>query len=187
MSSLFRLRRAFPILLCLVCAAPAAALDTIYLTRHAEKVDGWPANREIDAFQPLSPAGVARAEALAKRLKDAGVAAAYTSSTTRTLSTALPLVAATHIPLHADDATTRNDEMKAFLERLVRDHPNDRAVLIVGHSNTVPQLLVRLGAKPDCYARLGLLEKPGGPDIEGYEGFWKVDLKKQGCEAITRE
>jgi broad specificity phosphatase PhoE len=181
------LRRTLPMLLCLVCVAPAAALDTIYLTRHAEKVDGWPTDHDIDAFQPLSPAGVARAEALAKRLKDAGVAAAYTSRTTRTLSTALPLVAASHIPLHADDATTKNDEMMPFLEHLMRDHANNRAVLIVGHSNTVPQLLVRLGAKPDCYARLGLTDTPGGPNIEGYEGFWKVDLKKQGCEAITRE
>jgi hypothetical protein len=56
----------------------------------------------------------------------------------------------------ADDATTRPDEMMPFLEHLVRDHANDRAVLIVGHSNTIHELLVKLGATPDCYERIGV-------------------------------
>ena len=61
------------------------------------------------------------------------------------------------------------------------------AVLIVGHGNTVPELLVHLGAKPDCFQRLGITGKPGSLMVEGFEGVWKVDLKKQGCEAVTRE
>jgi hypothetical protein len=56
-----------------------------------------------------------------------------------------------------------------------------------GHSNTVPLLLIKLGATPDCYARLGVAATTSGPEIEGYEGLWKVDLKQHGCAAITRE
>jgi broad specificity phosphatase PhoE len=124
---------------------------------------------------------------LAGRLKDAGIAAAYTSRTTRTLETAMPLVNRTHIPVKADDATTRPDEIMPFLEHVVGGHANDRAVLIVGHSNTIPEFLIKLGATPDCYERIGIVKKADGVEIEGYDGLWKVDLKKQGCAAITRE
>jgi broad specificity phosphatase PhoE len=188
---LARLLRAWAILL--VLAVPAAALDTVYLVRHAEKADPWPPDRELDAFWPLSPAGVARAEALAGRLEKAGIAAVYTSRTTRTLSTAMPLVARTHVPITADDASIHPDEMAGFLARLREKHAGHpghtgaTAVLIVGHSNTLPRLLALLGAVPECYARLGITDNPDGLLIQGYEGLWKVDLRRQGCDAVTRE
>jgi hypothetical protein len=77
--------------------------------------------------------------------------------------------------------------MTTFLARLREKHAKDRAALIVGHANTIPDLLMRLGATPDCYARLGIVKQGNGFEVEGYEGLWKVDLKKQGCGAITRE
>lgn len=166
---------------------PAAALDTVYLTRHAEKAEGWPADRELDAFWPLSDAGQARAEALATRLKDAGIAAIYTSRTTRTLQTGLPLLRAAGLSAVADDATTKPDQMAGFLTRLREKHAADRAVLIIGHSNTLPELLTRLGATPDCFARLGITGEPGKLLADGYGAVFRVDLKKQGCEAIARE
>jgi broad specificity phosphatase PhoE len=180
-----RLHRLLPLLLLL--AAPVVALDNIYLVRHAEKVEFWPTDRDLDVFQPLSPAGLSRAQALAARFKDAGIAAVYASSTTRALETGAPLAYATHVPITADDASTKPAEMTAFLSRLRKKHAADRAILLVGHSNTVPDLLVQLGAKPDCFQRLGITGQPGSLLIEGYEGVWKVDLKKQGCEAISRE
>ena len=63
----------------------------------------------------------------------------------------------------------------------------DHALLIVGHANTVPELLVKLGAKPDCFQRLGITGQAGSLMTESYDGLWRVDLKKQGCEAIERE
>lgn len=168
-------------------ASSAAALDTVYLVRHAEKLEGWPVGRELDAFQPLSPAGTARAESLANRLKGAGIVAIYSSNTTRSLATGLPLAKATGVPLLGDDATIKPDEMAAFFTKLREKHATDKAVLIVGHSNTVPELLVKLGATPDCFAKLGITGEPGKRLIEGYEGLWRIDLKKSGCEAITRE
>ncbi len=179
--------RAVGLFLLALTAAPASALDTLYLVRHAEKAAFWPSDRDLDAFQPLSPAGIARAEALADRLKTAKIAVIYTSRTTRTLSTGAPLAQATGAPLVADDATIKPDEMAAFFARLREKHAADPAVLIVGHSNTIPELLLKLGASPDCYDRLNVTGKPGSLLIEGYEGVWKVDLKKQGCEALERE
>lgn len=174
------------LVLLLSMAAPAAALDTLYLVRHAEKA-WWPADGELDAFQPLSSAGVARAGALAARLKSAGIAAIYTSRTTRTLQTGAPLAEAGGIPIAADDATIKPDRMAGFLDRLREKHGADRAVLIVGHSNTIPALLVHLGAEPDCFQRLGITGEPGSLLIEGYEGLWRVDLKRQGCAAVGQE
>jgi hypothetical protein len=103
------------------------------------------------------------------------------------MATAMPLVNRAHIPLVANDASTHPNEMAAFLSGLRERHAHDRAALIVGHANTIPELLVRLGATPDCYARLGIVKKASGLEIEGYEGMWTVDLKKQGCAAILSE
>lgn len=168
-------------------AAPAGALDFVYLVRHAEKADPWPPVRDLDAFWPLSPVGQGRAEALATRLENAGIAAVYTSRTTRTLSTAMPLVARKRLPITADDATIQTADMAGFLARLRETHAADAAVLIVGHSNTIPHLLVRLGAVPECYTRLGITDGPDGLLIDGYDGLWKVDLRRQGCDALARE
>ncbi len=178
---------ALPLLLALMVSAPAAPLDVIYLVRHAEKAEDWPAAPDLDAFRPLSAAGVARAEALAVGLKGEGIAAAYTSRTARTVATVEPLMKAGNCPtVMADDVTTRPQEMAGFLASLRQTHAADRAVLIVGHANTIPELLVRLGAKPDCFPRLGITGQPGSLMTEGYDGLWRVDLKKQGCEAIER-
>jgi broad specificity phosphatase PhoE len=177
-------RRFVPLLVLL--SVPASALDTIYVVRHGEKA-WWPSDREVEAFQPLSPAGVQRAGALASRLKSAGIAAIYCSRTTRCLQTGAPLAETAKVSLIADDATTKPDQMGAFLAHLREKHATDRAVLLVGHSNTIPELLVHLGARPECFQRLGISGQPGSLLIEGYEGLWKIDLARQGCEALTRE
>jgi len=166
-------------------------LDALYLVRHAEKSEGWPQERELDAFWPLSPGGQVRAEFLASRLENSGIAAVYTSRTSRTLMTGLPLAKRKGIPISANDDSIVQDKMDSFLSAVRGKHPSDKAVLIVGHSNTIPLLLMRLGAKPDCYDRLGIVKKGQGVDqlflIEGHDGLWKVDLKKEGCEALTQE
>ena len=166
-----------------------AALDAIYLVRHAEKAEGWPeADKAIDPFWPLSPAGIARARALPARFAGAGLAAVYISRTVRSFSTALPVAETAGAALVVDPASTVKAEMTAFLARLRERHPADRAVLVVGHSNTIPELLRRLGAAPDCFARLGIEASDGGGlEIVGYDGLWKVELAKPGCAGMTRE
>ena len=179
------LLRACLILLPVLVAAPVAALDTLYLVRHAEKAAGWPP--EQDALQPLSPAGTIRAEFLASRLESAGIKAIYASPTTRTLSTGLPLALRTGVRLTAVADRIKADRMGPFLAGLRTAHANDPAVLVVAHSNTVPRLLTLLGAVPECFERLGIVRRGDELLIEGYEGLWKVDLRRQGCEALTRE
>ena len=124
--------------------------------RHAEKAEGWPeADKALDPFWPLSPAGIARARGLPARFAGAGLAAVYASRTVRAFATGLPVAEAAGAPLVVDPASTVKPEMDAFLARLRQRHPADRAVLVVGHSNTIPELLRRLGATP------GLLRRPG--------------------------
>lgn len=175
------------LLLMALSVAPAAALDALYLVRHAEKSDGWPQDRELDDFWPLSPGGQVRAEFLASRLENADIAAVYTSRTTRTLSTGLPLARRIGVPIAGNDDSITQEKMESFLNSLRGKHSGDKAVLIVGHSNTIPLLLVRLGANPDCFAKLGIVKQGETLLIEGYEGLWKVDLRRQGCEALSRE
>lgn len=174
-------------LLLALAAARAGALDTVYIVRHAEKAAPWPTARETSAFQPLSPEGQARAEKLAVRLQGKGIAAVYCSNTTRSIGTAVPFSQQAGIPLVTDDATTKTDQMAGFLQGLRTRHANDKAVLIVGHSNTIPQLLIALGATSDCHERLGIGPTVNGLEIEGYEGVWRVDLAKGGCAGVVRE
>jgi broad specificity phosphatase PhoE len=164
----------------------ADALDTIYVVRHAEKESGWPAVRETSSMHPLSAAGVARTERLAERLDDAGIAAIYTSQTTRTMHTGLALSRSREIPLVADMATVSESEIGPFLDGLRERHADDHAVLIVGHSNTVPMLLRALGVATECDEAMGISEHSYGPGIEGYEGLWSVNLSKPGCEGALR-
>lgn len=185
--ALRRLIRTLPVLLLLLGALPAAGLDTVWLVRHAEKLEPWPADRDLNALQPLSREGTARAEALADRLKDAGIAAVYTSRTTRTMATGHPLATRRDIPLVPDDATLQASELPPLFARLKEKHAGDRAILVIGHSNTLPHLLTALGAAPDCFARLGIKEGSSGLEIEGFDGVWKVDLAKGGCAGVVRE
>src|SRR5689334_14367005 len=129
------------LLLAILFAVPAAALDTLYLVRHAEKSEGWPQDRELDAFWPLSPGGQVRAEWIASRLENSGIAAVYTSRTTRTLMTGLPLANRIKVPIAANDDSIAQDKMETFLSGVRGKHSGDKAVLIVGHSNTIPHLL----------------------------------------------
>lgn len=163
-------------------SAPAAALEVVYLVRHAEKVAFWPPAYED--FRPLSAEGVARSEALARHLADREIAAIYASPTARALATGMPLAAA-GVPIEADGATIDEDALPAFFDALRRRHRDDRAVLIVGHSNTVPMLLRALGATSECFARLGI--DVATDLIEGYDGLWRIALETPGCTGMQRQ
>jgi broad specificity phosphatase PhoE len=113
-------------------AVPAAGQKAIFIVRHAEKVDESP-----DAA--LSPAGLQRADALARHLEGAGVSAILTTQYQRTVKTAEPLARRLKITMSSGAMTP------AELARNLRtQHAND-IVLVVGHSNTVPEILTQLG------------------------------------------
>jgi phosphohistidine phosphatase SixA len=113
----------------LLAPAVARAQEAIYIVRHAERLDQSPDS-------PLSTAGVGRAFKLRDLLRDAGITHIFTTELRRTIDTAKPLAAALEVKpqqLSGADVSTLASRLAALGDR-------DRA-LVVGHSNTVPQLL----------------------------------------------
>jgi phosphohistidine phosphatase SixA len=121
-------------------------LTTVYLVRHAEKGDTPPQD------PPLSEQGKQRAQELARRLESAGIKAIYTSQYARTRQTAEPLatrlgITAVEIPVTMNPANPREIAEQSYTAIIegIRQHPGD-PVLVVGHSNTIPEIIKRLGA-----------------------------------------
>ena len=113
-------------------AAAVSAQSTIFFVRHAEKTAG-------DGNDPdLSEAGRARAESLANTLKDAGIAAIYVTDLKRTQQTAAPLAKLLNI---VPDIVPAKDSA-ALIAKLRASTGN---ILVVGHSNTIPDLIKALG------------------------------------------
>jgi broad specificity phosphatase PhoE len=167
-------------------AAPSLAIDTIYLVRHAEKADGWPKARELDALHPLNAAGVARAARLVQLFDGVKIVAVYASATTRALHTGLAVADSADAPLIASTQSTDADSLGGFVRNLSQTYPQAGAVLIVGHSNTIPLLLRALGAQPECDAALGISAHDYGLGIDGYAGLWRVRVGGTDCSAFER-
>jgi phosphohistidine phosphatase SixA len=125
-----RLPRLICVIATIVCAEAAAhAQEAIYIVRHAERADR-------SANSPLSDAGAARARKLATMLKDAGVTHVFTSDLRRTIDTGAPLADA----LHTRAEQVPSGDAQALAAKITAVGLHDR-VLVVGHSNTVPELL----------------------------------------------
>jgi broad specificity phosphatase PhoE len=110
---------------------------TVILVRHAEKAAA-PA-----ADPPLTTEGTARAKALFEALRDAHVTAVIVTQFARTRETAAPTAAAFGVSpeiVPAGGATHVRDVVAA-----IRKHAGE-TVLVVGHSNTVTEILAALGA-----------------------------------------
>ena len=120
-----------------LAAAPSGS-TTVVLVRHAEK-------RLDQGDDPsLTPAGVARAEALATVARAAGVTAVYVTHYRRTQETAAPAVRATGVKpteVRVDDVGAHVTEMA----RRLRAGPPGSTALVVGHSETLPAMLAALG------------------------------------------
>ncbi len=122
-----------------------AKVTTVFLVRHAEKAS------DPGQDPPLSEAGKQRAEALARLLQNAGVKGIYTSQFQRTKLTAEPLakrlgITVGAVPLSVKPSNPREvtDESIRELTKKVEAHAGE-AVLIVGHSNSVPDVIRMLG------------------------------------------
>ena len=124
--------------LLLLSATAAAAQPTVFVVRHAERADGGTTNTMMGNDPELSEAGHARAAALAATLKDAGVMAIYATEFKRTQQTAAPLAKALGITV----TTVSSKDTPALLERIKAATGN---VLVVGHSNSIPDVVKGLG------------------------------------------
>jgi phosphohistidine phosphatase SixA len=113
-----------------------ATSDTliVFLIRHAEKADD---SRD----PPLSDAGKQRAEGVARLLGDAGITRVWSTNLLRTRHTAQPLAERLGLPVETYDPMT----LDAFADGLRRRAGRH---LVVGHSNTTPDLVKALGGTP---------------------------------------
>jgi broad specificity phosphatase PhoE len=123
---------------CLPAALRAQRL--VFVVRHAERADSGAPKMASRADPPLSAAGEARAAMLAAMLGDAGIRAIYVTEFRRTQDTARPLAAR----LGLSARMIPSGDTTGLIARLRREHAND-IVLVVGHSNTVPDIIRGLG------------------------------------------
>ena len=141
-----RFRFVLRALIAVLASAPASltaqraqsATTTIILVRHAEKA------AEPAADPPLTPAGVARADALLEFVKDAGVTAIMSTQFLRTRQTAAPT--ATRLGMTPEIIDARAPQHPKLVADSVFAKHRGATVLIVGHSNTVPAIVAALGA-----------------------------------------
>lgn len=108
------------------------------LVRHAEKAKDDPKDPTLDE------AGIARAARIADALADARVVAAYATAYRRTQLTAAPTSRSHGLDVRTYDAAMPATELA---RQLRASHPTG-TVLVVGHSNTVPELAGALCACP---------------------------------------
>jgi phosphohistidine phosphatase SixA len=152
-------RVALAVLLLFLSAPFVAAQDVVFVVRHAERADGGMKKGMEDP--PLSAEGQARATKLAAMLRSADIKHVFASQFKRTQQTAQPLAAAEHLEVTAVPAK----DVNALVQQLLAAKG---ASLVVGHSDTVPEILKALGAKDDVsisdneYDNLFVVVKVGG-------------------------
>lgn len=115
------------------------ATTTIIFVRHAEKAGS------MQEDPPLSAEGHTRVAELTRQLVDAdvvaGVDAVFATPYKRSQDTARPLADALDIPVTTYDAADTETVLAEIL-----DDFKGKIVLVVGHSNTLPELIANLGA-----------------------------------------
>jgi broad specificity phosphatase PhoE len=118
---------------------PEASATVVLLVRHAEKA-AQPADDP-----PLTQDGRHRAEALAGVIKNAHPTAIITTQVRGTVETAQPSASATGVTPEVIPVSAANTQQNAAdVAAAVRKHPG-KTVLVVGHGNTVPQIIAALG------------------------------------------
>ena len=140
------------------CTAPTS----YYIVRHAEKDAGTTMTTGTvkTSDVPLSKQGTKRAEALRDELLGKKIKHIYSTNTIRTKSTVEPLSKSTGVPIQI-----YNTVDSSFLQLLKNSKEN---ILVVGHSNTVDDLVNALmnkkllGDLPDHqYGDIFIVHKKG--------------------------
>lgn len=151
---------------------PAASATTVVIVRHAEAVP------DSGTDPVLSEAGLARANALAETLADAGVKAVITTQYQRTALTGGPLAAAAKVPLIKESIGGGPAGLDAYARnavQTVRAKYAGGTVVIIGHSNTVPALVKAFS----------------GVDVgeiahDSYDRMFVVTLRPDGSGSVVR-
>jgi len=118
--------------LLLLSVTAANAAPVIFIVRHAEKASG------IGNDPDLSLQGQKRADALARILKDSEIRSVFVTEFKRTQETAAPTARAAHV----SPTVIPTNDVRPLAEKLRALNGN---ALVVGHGNTIPDLLKALG------------------------------------------
>lgn len=145
----------------LTCKTDASGITIIYIVRHAEKDVSEPKNQDPE----LSVEGRERAEVLASKLKEIKLDAAFATKYKRTIQTAYNSAKNSKVDIQTYDA----QDFRGLAE-LVKTKHSGHKVLIVGHSNTVLELLEAFGA-PRPLAAL---------TDEDYDFFFELRIDPEG-------
>ncbi len=155
-------------------ATAAHAQTVIYLVRHAEKSLTETSDPPIDmaargtSDPHLDMAGRDRAQALLHVLEEAGITKVMSTDTKRTRETVAPLAEKLGLPVEIYDAGA----LPAFAEQLRK---MSGRILVVGHSNTTPELVRLLGGDPGS---------PINEDYE-YDRLYQVVINADGSVVST--
>jgi broad specificity phosphatase PhoE len=132
------MRHLFPVFLLFLASCSS---QRYYIVRHAEKEVLTKDSAMFSAANPpLSNAGQVRAFVLRDELKKKHIGTIYSTNYHRTMNTARPLSQAIGVPIYPYSAS--KDSLEPFITRLNAIHR--KSVLIVGHSNTIDDLVNRL-------------------------------------------
>ena len=137
---------------------------TIFLVRHAEKV------KDGSDDPVLTPKGEIRAEELKYILKHVQIDAIYSTPYKRTQQTVLPTAKDKNIKIQNYKPGERG-----FLEKVINSYSGG-AILIVGHSNTIPVLANELAGRKEF------------DDLNDatYDNLFIVHVDSHGQAKITR-
>ncbi|GAB3540630.1 phosphoglycerate mutase family protein [Pontibacter brevis] len=140
----------------------------VYLVRHAEKDTTDPANEDPD----LTPAGVARAEALRTLLEGQEVDALYATKYLRTINTLKPLADTRQLEVRQYEA----HDFDNLKQQLLQNHRGE-TVVVAGHSNTVLPIMEALG-----------VQRPVTEIADSdYDYIFKVTLASDGTATVATD
>ena len=134
--------------------------SVIFIVRHCEKA------MESTDNPNLAEEGKKRAAHLAEILKNTGIEAVYSTNYKRTMQTAEPLATVLKIT-----PTAYEPREAAFGEMLRK---SGKKVLVVGHSNTVPDLLNQLSGTKNYQPN------------DGYGDLWVVTIQEGQAPVIVK-
>jgi broad specificity phosphatase PhoE len=113
------------------------AQQTVFLIRHAEKIIS-----ATDKDPALTEAGKNRANALVDLFSNAKPSAIFATQYQRTQLTAKPLSIAIDVPITILEINAKNTaQYPALLMQQICALPKDSNALVVGHSNSLPEIV----------------------------------------------
>jgi 2,3-bisphosphoglycerate-dependent phosphoglycerate mutase len=155
----------------------AQKVTKIWVVRHAEKDLSDPKDRDPE----LSNDGKQRAEELKKALKGEKIDSIYTTTYKRTRMTAFPLADKIGINMKSYNPSAQKEFAKQLLA-----NAEGKKLLIVGHSNTILEMVEALGAErpikevtEDIYDNLFLVTVKGNKA--------SVKMAKYGASSLPKQ